>query len=99
MPKENSTNEFKSWPKTFSVPLVIYGDKEAVTFRHDTCGQNPDSSYMLTKETQKPCAIGFCSVDKAGGSDYYSFEGEKCIQVFSVAQRERKIYFGEKTEA
>ena len=83
MPTEDSKFEFTNWHKTFSVPLVIYADTEAVSFKHDTCRQNPDISYTLSKETQKPCAIGFCAVDKAdGGSDYYCFEGEKCIQEF-----------------
>ena len=84
MPTEDSTVEFKNWHKTFSVHLVIYADTEAVS--HElvaiTCRQNPDTIYTLSKETQKFCAIGFFSVGKAGGSDYYSYEGEKCIQEF-----------------
>ena len=66
--------------KTFSVPLVIYVDAEAVSLKHETCRQNLDASYTLNKETQKPFAIGFCAVDKKGGSDYHSFEDEKCIE-------------------
>ena len=81
-PKEDSKIEFTNWHKTFSVPLVIYADTEAVSLKHDTCFQNLDTSYTLKKETQKPCAIGFCAVDKKFGSEYYSFEGEKCIEKF-----------------
>ena len=69
MPTEDSTIEFTNWHKTISVPFVIYADTEAVSLKHDTCRQNPDNSYTLNKETQIPCAIGFCAVDKAGGSD------------------------------
>ena len=61
---EDSKIEFTNWYKTFSVPLVIYADTEAVSLKYDTCCQNPDTSYTLNKETQKPCAIGFCAVDK-----------------------------------
>ena len=82
MPPEDSKIEFTNCHKTFSVPLVIYADTEAVSLKHDTCRQNPDNSYTLNKETQIPCAIGFCAVDKKGGSDYYGFEGEKCIEEF-----------------
>ena len=91
--------EFTNWHKTFSVPLVIYADTEAVSLKHDTCRQSPENSYTLNKETQNPCAIGFCAVDKAGGSDYYSFEGQKCIEEFfrwlrenakSISERKQK---------
>ena len=75
-PTEASKIEFTNWHKTFSIPLVIYADTEAVSLKHDTCRQNPDTGYISSKETQKPCAIGFCAVDKDDGSDYYSFEGE-----------------------
>ena len=99
MPTEDSKIEFTNLHKTFSVPLVIYADTEAVSFKHDTCRQNPENSYTLIKETQSPCAMGFCAVDKAGGSDYYSFEGEKCIEEFfqwlretakSISERKQK---------
>ena len=66
--------------KTFSVPLVFYADTEAVNLKPDICRQITDNSYTLNKETQIPCAIGFCAVDKKGGSDYYGFEGKKCIE-------------------
>ena len=90
MPTEDSKIEFTNWHKTFSVPLVSYADTEAVSLKHDTCRQNPEKSYTLNKETQIPCAIGFCAVDKdersavdkGDGSYYYSCEGEKCIQEF-----------------
>ena len=99
LPTEDSKIEFTNWHKTFSVPLVIYADTEAVTLKHDICRQNADNSYTLNKETQNPCAIGFCAVDKTGGSDYYSFEGEKCIEEFfqwlrenakSISERKKK---------
>ena len=61
---------------------MIYADTEAVSLKHDTCRHNPDNSYTLSKETQIPCAMDFCAVDKKGGSDYYGFEGEKCIEEF-----------------
>ena len=87
MPTEDSTIDFTTWHKTFSVPLVIYADTEAVSLKHETCRQNPENSFTLNKETQNPCAIGFWAVDKAG-SDYYSFEGEKCIEEFFQGLRE-----------
>ena len=68
MPTEDSKIEFTIWHKTFLVPLVICADTEAVSLKHDTCRQYPYTSYTLNKETRKPCAIGFCAVDKAGGS-------------------------------
>ena len=64
MPTEDSKIEFINWHKTFSVPLVIYADTEAVSLKHDTCCQNLDTSDSLNKEAQIPCAIGFCAVDK-----------------------------------
>ena len=54
MPTEDSKFEFTNWYKTFSVPLAIYADTEAVSLKHDTCRQNPDTGYTLNKETQKP---------------------------------------------
>ena len=99
MPTEDSKIEFTNLHKTFSVPIVIYDDTEAVSLKHDTCRQNPDTSYTLNKETQKPCAIGFCAEDKDDGSDYYSFEGEICIKEFfrwlsenakSISERKQK---------
>ena len=99
MPTEDSRIEFTNWHKTFSVPLVIYADTGAVSLKHDTCRQNPDNSYTLSKETQNPCAIDFCAVDKDDGSDYYSFEGDTCIQEFfrwlrenakSISERKQK---------
>ena len=95
LPTEDTKIEFTNWHKTFSVPLVIYADTEAVSLKHDICQQNPDNSYTLNKETQNPCAIGFCAVDKTGGSDYYSFEGEKCIEVFFQWLRENAKSFSE----
>ena len=98
MPTEDSKIDFTNWHKTFSVPLVIYAGTEAVSLKHDTCRQNPDTSYNLNKETQKPCAIGFCAVDKAGGSDYYSFEGEKCIEEFFQWLRENAKSISERKQ-
>ena len=37
MPTEDSKIEFTNWHKTFSVPLVLYADTEAVSLKHDTC--------------------------------------------------------------
>ena len=96
MPTEDSTIEFTNWHKTFSVPLVIYADTEAVSLMHDTCHQNFENSFILNKEIQNPCAIGFCAVDKAGGSDYYSFEGEKCSEEFFQWLRENAKSISEK---
>ena len=99
MPTEDSKIEFTNWHKTFAVPLVIYADTEDVSLKHDTCRKNPEKSYTLNKETQIPCAIGFCAVDKDDGSYYYSFEGEKGIQEFfrwlrenakSISERKQK---------
>ena len=99
MPTEDPKIEFANWHKTFSVPLAIYADTEAVSPKHDTCRQNLDTSYTLNRETQKPCAIGFCAVDKKSGSDFYSFEGEKGIEDFfrwlrenakSICERKQK---------
>ena len=98
MPTEDSTNEFTNWHKTFSVPLVIYADTEAVSLKHDTCRQNPENSYTLNKETQNPCAIGFCAVDKAGEKGYYSFEGEKCIEEFFQWLRENAKSISERKQ-
>ena len=52
MPKEDSKIEFTNWRKTFSNPLVIYADTEAVSLKHDTCRQNPDNSYTLEKNSE-----------------------------------------------
>ena len=82
MPKEDSKTEYTNWHKTFSVPLVIYANTEAVSLKHDICCQNLDTSYTLNKENQKPCAIGFRAVYKKLGSYCYSFEGEKFIEEF-----------------
>ena len=98
MPTEDSKIEFTNWHKTFSVPLVIYADTEAVSLKHDTCRQNPENSYTLNKETQNPCAIGFCAVDKKGGSDYYSFEGENCIEEFFQWLRENAKSISERKQ-
>ena len=99
LPTEDSKIEFTNFHITFSVPLVIYADTEAVSLKHDICRQNPDISYTLNKETQNPCAIGFCAVDKTGGSDYYSFEGEKCIEEFFQWLRENAKSRRKKTES
>ena len=98
MPTEDSKIEFLNWHKTFSVPFVIYADTEAVSLKHDTCRQNPENSYTLNKETQNPCAIGFCAVDKDDGSDYYSFEGEKCIEEFFQWLRENAKSISERKQ-
>ena len=98
LPTEESKIEFTNFHKTFSVPLVIYADTEAVSLKHDICRQNPDNSYTLNKETQNPCAIGFCAVDKTGGSDYYSFEGEKCIEEFFQWLRENAKSISERKQ-
>ena len=50
MPTEDSKIEFTNWHKTFSVPLVIYADTEAVSLKHDNCRQNPKNSYTFTKK-------------------------------------------------
>ena len=42
MPTEDSKIEFTNWHKTFSVPLVIYAETEAISLKHDTCRQNPE---------------------------------------------------------
>ena len=99
LPTEDSKIELTNWHKTFSVPLVIYADTEAVSLKHDICRQNADNSYTLNKETQKPCAIGFCAVDKTGGSDFYSFEGEKCIEEFFQWLRENAKSISEKNRS
>ena len=77
---------------------MIYADTEAVGLKHDTCRQNLENSYTLNKETQNPCAIGFCAVDKAGGSDYYSFEVEKCIEEFFQWLRENAKSISERKQ-
>ena len=98
MPTEDSKIEFTNWHKTFSVPLVIYAETEAVSLKHDTCRQNPEKNYTLNRETQIPCAIGFCAVDKDDGSDYYSFEGEKCIEEFFQWLRENAKSISERKQ-
>ena len=77
---------------------MIYADTEAVSLKHEICRQNPDNSYTWNKETQNPCARGFCAVDKTGGSDYYSFEGEKCIEEFFQWLRENAISISERKQ-
>ena len=82
MSPDDSTIEFSNWHKT-----VVYADTEAVSLKHETC-QHSHQSCKLNIETQKPCAKGFCSVDKKRGSDYYRFEGEKRIQIMFRGLRE-----------
>ena len=78
--------------------FVVANLQKAESLKHDTCRQNPDTSYTLSKENQKPCAIGFCAVDKDDGSYYYSFEGEKCIQEFFRLLRENAKSISERKQ-
>ena len=98
MPTEDSKIEFVNWHKTFSVPLLIYADTEAVSIKHATCRQKIDTSCTLNKETQKPWSIGFCAVDRKGGSDCYSFVEENCVQKFFRWLRENAKSISERRQ-
>ena len=72
MPKEGTTQSFKHYFKSQSVPFVVYADFECFTKPIHTCQPNPNDSY--TKQYQKHEPSGFCYYIKCFDDSVYSQE-------------------------
>ena len=69
--------------KSLKLPHVIYVDIECELKKHDTCANNLNKAWSITKNTHKPTGYAINSVNEHKINDHTYYRGTDCMTKLS----------------
>ena len=81
--KKNKTLKYANGTKSLKMKYAIYLDLECLLVKHNTCANNPNSSYSKTISTHEPSGYSIAVICRHISSYQMHYREEDCMNKLS----------------